>query len=128
MVLEAAALTKAYHSYTHPLLGVVQEEVSGPSAPRVNVQENTDLLSDCGLPGTSLHITLSGLGGEECSICVHSVNDGELGLSATLPAEAQFVVCGIIALYSWARNCTDYPDLSHLRTEANGGPLLAEGR
>ena len=117
---------QAYHSWTHTLLGVVQEEVSGPSGPPVKVQENTALIGDCGLSGTSLHVFLSGLEGKECSICVHSVNDNEVGLSLPLLAEAQFVVCGFSALFSWATICINHPDLCHLRTEANAGRLLAE--
>ena len=53
---------------------------------------------------------------------MHSVNDDEVELSSPLLAEAQFVVCGISASIS----CTNHPDLSHLRTEANVGQLLAE--
>ena len=37
-----------------------------------------------------------------------------------------FLVLGISALFGWARNCTNQPDLSHLRIEANAGQLLAE--
>ena len=83
----AQASIQAYHSDTHTLVGAVHEEVSGPSGPPVEVQENTALLSDCGLTGTSLHVTLSGLGGKGCSICVHGVDDGEVGLSPPLLAE-----------------------------------------
>ena len=122
----AQALTQAYHSYTHTLLGVVQEEVSGPGGPPVKVQENTALLSDCGLTGTSQQVSLSGLGGKECSINVHSMDDDEVGESPPLQAEAQFFVCGISALFSGARNCTNHRDLSYLRTEANAGRLVAE--
>ena len=57
---------------------------------------------------------------------MHSVNDNEVGLSPPLLAEVQFVDSGSCALFSWARNCTNHPDLSHLRTEANTGRLLAE--
>ena len=57
---------------------------------------------------------------------MHSVNDDEVELSPPLLAQAQFVVCGMRALLSWARNCTNHPDLSHLRTEAYAGRLLAE--
>ena len=125
----AQVLTEAYHSYTHTLLWVVKEEVSGPSGPPLKVQENTALISDCGLTGTSQHVSLSGLGGKECSISVHSVDDDEVGLSPPLLAEAQlFFVRGISALISWARNCTPHLDLSHLRTEANAGRLPAEER
>ena len=64
----AQALTQAYHSYTHALLGVGEEHVSGPSGPLVKGQENTALLSDCGLTGTPLRVSLSGLGAKECSV------------------------------------------------------------
>ena len=59
---------------THTLLGGVEELVSGPSGPPVKGQENTALLSDCGLTGTPLRVSLSGLGGKKCSVCVHSVD------------------------------------------------------
>ena len=57
---------------------------------------------------------------------MHSVNVDEVGLSPPLLPEVQFVDCGISALFSWATNCTNHPDLSHLRKEANAGRLLAE--
>ena len=41
----AQALTQAYHSYTHTLLGVDHEEYTGPSGPPVRKQENTSLLT-----------------------------------------------------------------------------------
>ena len=122
----ALALTQAYGSYTHTLLGVVHKEVPGPGGPAVKVQDNTALLSDCGLTGTSLHVSLSGLGGKECSICVHSVNDDEVRLSPPLLAKVQFVVCGSSAMFSLGRNCTNHPDLTQLRSEANAGRPLAE--
>ena len=59
---------------------------------------------------------------------MHSVDDDEVGLSPPLLAEARFVVCVICALCSSARGCTNHPDLSSLRTEANAGLLLAEER
>ena len=43
----AQAPTQDYHSYTHTLLGVVEEYVVGPR----RRQENTALLSNCGLTG-----------------------------------------------------------------------------
>ena len=55
-----------------------------------------------------------------------SVNVDDVGLSPPLVAEVQFVDCGISALSSWATNSTNHPDLSHLRTEADAGRLLAE--
>ena len=52
------AQAQAYHSYTHRLLGVVEEHVPGPNGPPVKVQENTVLLRDCGLTGTPLRATM----------------------------------------------------------------------
>ena len=57
---------------------------------------------------------------------MHSVNDGEVEPSPPHLAEVQFVDCGISALFSLTRDCTNHPDLSDLRTKANGGQLLAE--
>ena len=94
----AQPLTQACQSNTHTLLGVVEEHVSGPSGQRVKVQENTALLSDCGLTGTSLHVFLSGRGGEEWPVCVHSVYDDVVGLSSPRLAEVQFVDYVICAL------------------------------
>ena len=72
--LWAQTLTEAYNSYTHTPLGVVEERVPGPNGPSVKEQENKALLSDCGLTGTPLGVSLSGLGGKECSVGVHSVH------------------------------------------------------
>ena len=47
---------------------------------------------------------------------MHSVNDDEVKVSPLILAEVQFVDYAISALFSWARNCTNHPDLSHLRT------------
>ena len=99
----AQAPIQAYHSYTHTLRGVVEEHVSGPSGPPVKGQENTALLSDCGLIGTSPNVSLSGIGGRECSVCVHSVYDDVVGLSSPLLAEVQVVDCVISALFSVGR-------------------------
>ena len=93
--LWAQALTQAYHSYTHTLLGVVEEHVPGPIGPPVKVQGNTALLSDCGLRGTPLRVFLSGLGGRKCSVCVHSVYDEQVGLPSPLTAEVQFFCCDL---------------------------------
>ena len=60
--------------------------------------ENTALLSDRGLTGTSQHVSMSGLGGKKCSISVHSVDVVEVGLSSPLLAEVQFLVCVMSAL------------------------------
>ena len=47
----AQAPTQDYHSYTHTLLGVVEDHVVGPNDPPVKEQENTALLSNCCLTG-----------------------------------------------------------------------------
>ena len=94
----AQGLTKAYHSYTHTLLGVVHEEVTSYNGPAVNVQENTALLSDCGLTGRSQNVSVPGLRGKECSVCVHSVYDDRVRLSSPPLAEVQFVDYVICAL------------------------------
>ena len=91
--LWAQALTQTYHSYSHTLLGVVEEHVSGPNGPPVKEQENAVLVSNCGLAETPLRVSLSGLGGKECSVCVHSVYDELVGLPSPLLAEVQFVDC-----------------------------------
>ena len=89
--------TQDYHSYTHSLLGGVEEEVTSPSGSPVRWQGNTELLSVCGLTGTPQRISLLGLRGKECSGCVHSVDVEEVGLRSPLLAELQFVVCVISA-------------------------------
>ena len=63
-------------------------------------QENTVLLSDCGLTGTSKRVSLFGLRGKGCSCCVHSVDVEEVGLPSPLLAEEQFVDCVISVRFS----------------------------
>ena len=41
----AQASTQDYHSYTHALLDVVEDEVTSPNGSAVRVQENTELLA-----------------------------------------------------------------------------------
>ena len=84
----AQAPTQDYHSYTHALLGGVEDEDKSPSGSPVRVQENTELLSFCGLTGTPQRISLLGLGGKGCSCCVHSVNVEDVGLRLPLLAES----------------------------------------
>ena len=93
----AQAPTQDYHSYTHALLGVVEDEVTSRNGSPVRLQENTGLLSICGLTGTPQRVSLRGLGGKECSFGVHSVNVEEVGLRSALLGELQFVVCVISA-------------------------------
>ena len=97
------APTQDYHSYTHALLGGVEEEDKSPSGSPVRLQENTDLLSVCGLTGTPQRVSLLGLGGKGCPFGVHSVNVDDVGLRLPLLAESQLVVCVIsAAIYSTA--------------------------
>ena len=93
----AQALTQNYHSYTHALLAVVEDEVTSPNGSPVRLQENTELLSICGLTGTPQRVPLLGPGGKKCSFGVHSVNVDDVGLRLPLLAESQFVVCVISA-------------------------------
>ena len=64
----AQAPTQYYHSNTHALLGADEGEVNSPSASPVRSQEDTELLSVCGLTGTPQRVSLLGLGGKECSL------------------------------------------------------------
>ena len=93
----AQAPTQDYHSYTHALLGVVEDEVTSPNGSPVRLQGNTELLSNCGLTGTPQRVSLLGLGGKECSFGVHSMNVEDLGLRLPLLAQSHFVVCVISA-------------------------------
>ena len=95
----AQAPTQDYHSYTHALLGVVEDKVTSPNGSPVRLQENTELLSVCGLTGTPQRVSLLGLRGKECSGCVHSVKVEDVGLCSPLLAEPQFVVCVISAAH-----------------------------
>ena len=84
----AQAPTQDYHSYTHTLLGGDEDEDKIPSGSPVRMQENTELLSFCGLTWTQQCVSLVGLGGKGCSCCVHSVNVVEVGLRLPLLAES----------------------------------------
>ena len=64
----AQAPTQDYHSYEQALLGGVEGEGTTPSGSPVRLQENTELLSVCGLTGTPQRISLLGLGVKECSL------------------------------------------------------------
>ena len=88
----AQAPTQDYHSHTHALLGGVEDEEKSPSGSHVRLQENTELLSVCGLTGTSQRVSLLRLGGKGCSCCVHSVDVEGVGLRLPLLAELQLFV------------------------------------
>ena len=64
---------------------------------------------------------LSGLGGRECSGCVHSVDDVEVGLHSPLLVELQLFVLVIRAAYFSAakRGCTNRPYLPTCKAKAN---------
>ena len=93
----AQAPTQDHHSYTYTPLGGVEGGVTSPNGSPVRLQENTELLSVCGLTGTPQRVSLLGLGRKECSFGVHSVNVEDVGLRLPLLAESQFVVCMISA-------------------------------
>ena len=65
----AQAPTQGYQSYRHNLLGGVEGEVASPSGSPVRSQENTELLSVCGLTGTPQRVSLLGRAQRECSVC-----------------------------------------------------------
>ena len=88
LLQQAEAPTQDYHSYTHALLGGVEDEDKSPSGSPVRVQENTELLSFCGLTGTPQHVSLLGLVGKGCSCCLQSVNVEDVGLRLPLLAES----------------------------------------
>ena len=77
-----------YDSYTHALLGGVEEEDTSPSGSPVRLQENTELLSVCGLTGTPQCVSLLGLGGKGSPCSVHSVDVEGVGLRLPLLAES----------------------------------------
>ena len=64
----ALAPTQDYHSYTHALLGGVEEEDTSPSSSSVRLQENTELLRVYGLIGTPQRVSPLGLGGKGCAL------------------------------------------------------------
>ena len=88
----AQAPTQDYHSYTHVLLGGVGEEVTSPNGSPVRWQENTELLSVCGLTGTPQRVSLLGLGGKKCSFGVERADVDGVGLPALPQAEAELFV------------------------------------
>ena len=82
LVQLAQAPTQDHDSYTHALLGGVEGEVTNPRGSPVRLQENTELLSVCGLTGTPQRVSLLGLGGKECPPGVHSAYIDGVGLPA----------------------------------------------
>ena len=125
LVQLAQAPTQDYHSYTHALLGGVEEEVTSPNGSPVRWQENTELLSVCGPKGTPQCASLPGLGGKECSFGVPGAYVDEVGLPALPQAEAELFVWWdhrpCLAGHKKENNrcCTNHPDLPTCKTEAN---------
>ena len=95
----AQAPTQDYHSYTHTLLGVVEEHVVGPSDPPVKKTREHSAAKQL-WPNRGRHnaFPLLGLGGKRCSFCVHGADVDEVGLPALPKAEAELLVCVICAL------------------------------
>ena len=126
----AQAPTQDYHSYTHALLGGVDEEVTSPNGSPMRWQENTQLLSVCGLIGTPQRVSLLGLGGKECSFGLHGAYVDGVGLGALPQAEAElFVWCvqrPCLEGQKKNRRCTNRPDLPTSKTEANEGQFGTE--
>ena len=85
-------------------------------------QENTALLSNCGLTGTPRHVSLLGLGGEGRTGGVHSADFDGGELPSPLLAEAQSIDCVISAVYFSTAQGTArvQPDPPTCTTEANG--------
>ena len=83
LVQLALAPTQNYYSYTHDLLGGVEGEVKSPNGSPVRWQENTELLSVCGLTGTPQRVPLLGLGGKGCS----------LACTGQMSMETDFLLC-----------------------------------
>ena len=84
----AQAPTQDYHSYTHTLLGVVEEHVVGPNDPPVKKTREHSAAKQL-WPNRGRHnaFPLLGLGGKRCSCCVHSVDVDAVELPLPLLAE-----------------------------------------
>ena len=93
------APTQDYHSYTHTLLGVVEDQVVGPNDPPVTKTREHSAAKQL-WPNRARHnaFPLLGLGGKGCSCCVHSVDVDGVELPSPLLAEVQSILCVISAL------------------------------
>ena len=95
----AQAPTQDYHSYTHTLLGVVEEHVVGPNDPPVKkTREHSAAKQLWTNRGRHNAFPLLGLGGKRCSCCVHCVDVDGVELPSPLLAEVKSIVCVICAL------------------------------
>ena len=87
----AQAPTQDYHSYTHTLLGVVEEHVVGPSDPPVKMTREHSAAKQL-WPNRGRHnaFPLLGLGGKRCS-CVHGEDVYGVRLPALPQAEGSYL-------------------------------------
>ena len=95
----AQATTQDYHSYTHSLLGGVEEQVVSPNDPPVKKMREHSAAKQL-WPNRGRHnsFPLLELGGKRCSCCVHSVDVDGVELPSPLLAEEQSTVCVMSAL------------------------------
>ena len=97
-------IIQAFHYYTHTLLGAAVNKVVGPTGLPVRSEQNTELLSCCGLTGTPLRVPLPGLGGKECSGAQHEYVSFMAESFIIFFAASPFVWCDLRP-FCWAKNC-----------------------
>ena len=88
----AQAPTQDYHSYTHTLLGVVEEHVVGPSDPPVMKTREHSAAKQL-WPNRGRHNAFSPARAwwEEVLFCVHGADVDEVGLPALPQAEGSYL-------------------------------------
>ena len=98
-LLQLAQAPTQDHSYTHTLLGVVEDQVVGPNDPPVKKTREHSAAKQL-WPNRGRHnaFPLLGLGGKGCSCCVHRVDVDGVELPSPLLAEVESIVCVICAL------------------------------
>ena len=128
----AQAPTQDYHSYTHTLLGVVEEHVVGPNDPPVKKTREHSAAKQL-WPNRGRHnaFPLLGLGEKRCSFCVHCVDVDGVELPSPLLAEVQSIVCVISrpCLAGQEKNgmlLHQSPYLPTCKAKANEGVFAAE--
>ena len=111
----AQAPTQDWLSYTHTLLGVVEEHVVGLIDPPVKKTREHSAAKQL-WPNRGRHdvFPLLELGGKGCSCCVHSVDVDGVELPSPLLAEVQSIVFVISALVWQGKKkmaccCTNHP-------------------
>ena len=118
----AQAPTQDYHSYTHALLGGVEDKVVGPNDPPVKKTREHSAAKQL-WPNRDVTTRYpAGLGGEGRTGGVHSADVDGVELPSPLLAEAQSIDCVISAVYfSTAQGTAPvHPDPPTCTTEANG--------